>query len=81
MDELSKVEILVLKLLKKPMTCTEVGEMLWGGKRNRQSYARPAGAIIVRLRKAGLVSRVFPDGWSQRSPLWQAMNLTGRKKG
>ena len=59
------------KLAERPLTCTELGEALWGwgGKRhvNRQSYARPAGKVIQRLVRDGLVERVFPEGWQDRS--------------
>lgn len=63
-----------------PLTLTEIGESLWGGRKNRQSYARPAGAMIRRLQRAGLVrvalSRdwdfirdvMLPDGWMWVGP-------------
>lgn len=37
------------------LSCTEIGETLWGGINKRQSYARPAGRIMKRLLNAGRV--------------------------
>jgi hypothetical protein len=46
----------VLKLLANGnMTPTEIGETLWGGRRNRQAYARPAGKVLHRLQRMGKV--------------------------
>jgi hypothetical protein len=75
--ELTAIESRALGLLsKRPMNCTELGEALWStGRVNRQSYARPAGKIIQRLVRAGLVRRVFPDGWLKRSALYQAATI------
>lgn len=50
-------------------TCTELGEQLWGmAHRNRQSYARPAGKVIARLKRLGLVEE-NPRKHGERSRL------------
>lgn len=54
------IERLVAALKNCPgMTCTEIGEVLWRnrshGRRNRQSYALPAGALAKRAMKIGVV--------------------------
>ena len=46
---------LILLLGQRPMTCTEIGETMWGGKKNRQAYARPAGKLVAVARRQGLV--------------------------
>lgn len=67
-SQLTNIEQRAIKLLARPMTCTELGEALWGQMwRNPQSYARPAGKIIRRLIAAGLVVRVYPAGWQERA--------------
>lgn len=50
-----------------PMTLTEIGEALWGGKVNRQSYARPAGAMVARARRQGIVRQALSMdlGWKR----------------
>ena len=62
---------LVLLLRERgPLTLTEIGESLWGGKRRRQSYARPAGAMVARMAKAGTVRQALsPDLGYKRNPL------------
>lgn len=38
------------------LTCTEIGERLWGQSNvHRQSYARPAGKLLWIARRRGLV--------------------------
>lgn len=57
-------KITLLKILLKergPLTLTQIGESLWGGKRNRQSYARPAGAMVARMVKAGNVRQALSN--------------------
>lgn len=42
------------------MTCTEVGETMWGRRgKGRQSYARPAGKVLHRLKRLGKVVCTF----------------------
>lgn len=69
---MSETEQIAIQFLTTPRTCTELGEHLWGGKRSRQSYARPAGKVVSRLVAAGLASRAYPPGWRKRSPQWSA---------
>lgn len=56
---MSEVEIKVAQFLLKrgPSTCTEVGEAAIAktSRQLRQSYARPAGAVLHRMRKRQLV--------------------------
>lgn len=42
-----------------PCSCTELGELVWteNRTRNRQSWARPAGKALHRLRRLGLACR------------------------
>jgi hypothetical protein len=43
-------------LRERELTCAELGAMIWGSPaRNSQAYARPAGAMLKRLEKFGLV--------------------------
>jgi hypothetical protein len=60
----SETEMVILAHLRKrgPMTCTEIGEELWGGKRKRQTYARPAGRALHRLKRKGLVRETIFRG-------------------
>lgn len=60
--KLSPIEKKALELLATPQSCTSLGELLWlfdDQKRRisamRQSYARPAGKIVKKLRGLGLV--------------------------
>jgi hypothetical protein len=49
----------------KPLTLTQIGESLWHKRVNRQSFARPAGAVVKRAVLAGLVRQATPrDGVS-----------------
>lgn len=52
-------DLVVLLRERGPLTLTEIGESLWGGKRKRQSYARPAGAMVARLRKKGVIRQAL----------------------
>ena len=59
-------------LLKRgPLSCTEIGETLWGetcqSNPNRQAFARPAGKVVRRLRRDGLVA----IGWAERRCVWR----------
>lgn len=60
--------------LRMPLSCTGLGSLLWGGRRKPQSYARPAGAVIARLVRLGLVVRVYPPGGQKRAPQYQTKN-------
>jgi hypothetical protein len=41
-----------------PKSCTEIGEELWSKRScNRQSFARPAGKLLHRLKRLGLVEQ------------------------
>lgn len=45
-----------------PMTCTQLGSMLWGkGHRKHQVYARPGGRLLHQMKRQGLVEQYF-DG-------------------
>ena len=68
---LSKTDSDVLSRLASlgPQSCTEIGEHVWGGKRNRQCYARPAGRVLHRLKRAGLVDRYYDK--AQRRLVWE----------
>ena len=51
-----------LALLRErgPMTCSRLGELLWGERTNRPGtapYARAAGRVLARLARAGLVRK------------------------
>lgn len=75
-----EIERKVLALLKRPMTCNEVGENLWGGTgRNYQCtapYARPAGKIVRRLQKKGLIRIIIdPD-----KTLWQEVKAAAAQR-
>lgn len=62
MAELSKIETKVLAgLLREPRSCSTIGSELWGidSSRPPQAYARPAGRILSRLKKEGLVEQVL----------------------
>lgn len=50
-------DLRALEILGEPRTCTELGEILWdhGRRRNRQSWARPAGKVLARLVRVGWV--------------------------
>ena len=63
-------DLVVLLRERGPLTLTQIGESLWGGKRRRQSYARPAGAMVARMVKAGTVRQALsPDLGYKRNPL------------
>jgi hypothetical protein len=48
-----------LEALDQPMSCTTLGERLWGrSTRPPQSYARSAGKVLARLVAAGAARRV-----------------------
>ncbi len=59
---------LVMLLKERPgLTCTEIGETLWGGTlvaiaRDRQHYARPAGKLVKRAMERGLVRERYVFG-------------------
>ena len=62
--------LVVLLRERGPLTLTQIGESLWGGKRRRQSYARPAGAMIARMVKDGAVRQALSrDLGYTRNPL------------
>lgn len=45
-----------------PRTCSELGSLLWGRmSRTPQSYARPAGRLLYRLLRRGLVVRYYRE--------------------
>ncbi len=50
----------VVHLKKGPRTCSELGSMLWGnGYKKPQSYARPAGKLLHKMERDGLVYSYF----------------------
>lgn len=55
-------QLLALLHQRPELTCTEIGESLWGGRRLRQSYARPAGKLVKRAIQAGLVCEYTARG-------------------
>jgi len=75
---LTETDIKALRLLKEPLTCTELGEQMWTGARQnspRQTYARPAGKVIQRLKRAKLVRCTSRDrdrrvAWVQVKDPW-----------
>ena len=70
-DEQSSVKFLRLLAYNGEMTASQLGSLIWGREaRNPQSYARPAGRVLARMQKQGLVTcRVREDG---KLRLWQA---------
>lgn len=51
----------VLKAERGRLSCTQVGERLWGRPaRSPQSWARPAGKVLRRLVEVGWVARSWP---------------------
>lgn len=58
-DSISKDKKTLLLLAKyNGLTCTQLGEELWVTPHgNRQSWARPAGKILARLRGMGYTMR------------------------
>ncbi len=65
------------KLGGHPVTCTELGEALYGQSgRTRQAYARPGGRVIARLVAAGLAARTESvDNWHR----FYALTPEGRR--
>lgn len=73
----------ILLTYRGPLTCTELGEALWSsGKQasepsapstHPQSYARPAGRILQRLKRKGAV-RELPGSPSR----WQSVTAANR---
>jgi hypothetical protein len=66
--ELTEIQQKTLDALANgPLTCTELGEILWPDRRSlsadRQSWARPAGKVLHSLKKLGLVK----DKWLRSS--------------
>ena len=60
--EVSEIELRAIALLRKhgPMTCATLGSLLWPEIRRGNCscpMARPAGSLLHRLRKRGLVER------------------------
>ena len=61
---MTRIEMDALKILKRPQRCSWLGEKLWGKMyRDRQHYCRPAGKLIQRLARRGLVREVYIDGF------------------
>ncbi len=49
-------------LKQGPMTCSQLGSMLWGRpSRKPSAFARPAGKLLHHMKRAGLVTQYF-DG-------------------
>jgi hypothetical protein len=49
-------ELAMQHLRERELTCSQLGDIIWGRPaRNPQAYARPAGALLKRLEKVGLV--------------------------
>lgn len=65
MEVLSKTEARALLAIVKfnPITCANLGDALWGNWRGPSNcscpFARPAGAIVKRLRALGFVTRHY----------------------
>ncbi len=56
------VNSVLYHLKQGPMTCTQVGAMLWGREgRKWQAYARPGGKILHHMKRLGLVTQYY-DG-------------------
>lgn len=57
-DENVKKAIRFLRL--RDMTCSNLGVSMWGnGMRMPQSYARPAGKLLHRMKREGLVEQYY----------------------
>lgn len=77
---LSDTEKQVIQLLSKegPLTCSQIGEALWGKHRKRaESYARPAGRIVRRMERRELVMRSWSPG---RDRMLIRLGPEGRKQ-
>ena len=64
MRRLTANETRALELLKKwgPMTCATLGSRLWGKQyRKPQSYCLPAGRLLRRMVRMGLVKRTLME--------------------
>jgi hypothetical protein len=62
-------ELAMQHLRERELTCSQLGDIIWGRPaRNPQSYARPAGRLLLRIQREGLVTS-RQDG---RLRLWQA---------
>lgn len=48
-------------LERGPMTCSNLGSLLWGKFRKPQAYARPAGRVLRALERLGYVRTYFDD--------------------
>ena len=60
--KITDTERKALELLRqmRSLTCTELGEEMWGTRyRVQQAYARPAGKVLHGLKRRGLVDK-FP---------------------
>lgn len=60
---LSQTDVKALEALKRgPMTCANLGSELWGANRRGGNcscpWARPAGKLLHRLERRGLVRRI-----------------------
>jgi hypothetical protein len=67
----AELEERVLVYLRQhgPQTCSNLGAALWGNNhRKPQSFARPAGKILHKLLRAGLVRKIHDP----YHILWQA---------
>lgn len=61
-----------------PLSCTVLGDHLFADserRAKRQSWARPAGKVIARLVKAGLVHRDFNERFKRMSPQYAATGV------
>ena len=62
---LSETEVRALKLLARhgPHTCANLGDVLWSTRKSAGNcscpYARPAGALLKRLRFLGLTEKAY----------------------
>lgn len=72
---MTEIEKRALEFLSSPRSCTEVGEHLWAdaGRKNspRQSWARPAGALLARLRRKGLVRKCWQGSGRSLRLVWE----------
>lgn len=77
------LESRVLELLKQrgPQSCTQIGEELFDGNRNRQAYARPAGKVLHSLKRKGLVEQTRQGCSEYHAAHWRLSNtkLTDRR--
>lgn len=59
--------LVALLRLRPGLTCTEIGDDLWGRVyRKPQCYARPAGKLVKRAIAAGSVRRGWKENYSRR---------------